>query len=158
MSLGTHRAGRAVGVQNFSDADIQRLLDAIEQIKPVGQEGWLTVQDIYNAGSVRSHRPEREWSSLREKWNRLVRHTKPSGDPCCPPVSRIVIDIFEVLLRNVLQLVRRAKVLNRELEKEAGLEVLDDAGNSHQDLFASDNEQDVVCSQTVPEPQVSAVL
>ena len=90
-SFGAKRTLPVMEGTDQTDQDILRLLETLESIRPVGQEQWVTVQDVYNAQSRRSHRPEREWSALRDKWNRMIRHPKPTGDPECPEVCLKII-------------------------------------------------------------------
>ena len=43
-----YRCGRTKGTHNFRQADIERLLDCIERIHPIGPDMWEQVENMYN--------------------------------------------------------------------------------------------------------------
>ena len=42
------KKGRAVGSVNFGSADVNRLLDCVEQVLPIGSDLWEKVENMYN--------------------------------------------------------------------------------------------------------------
>jgi hypothetical protein len=80
------RGGRRTGSQNFSNVDLDMLLKYVQTVRPVGQEQWVSVQDLYNIYAKKEGSVERIWTALRDKWNKLIRCSKPTGDPDCPEV------------------------------------------------------------------------
>ena len=40
--------GRAPGSVNFKSADVSRLLDIVQQVKPIGHDMWERVENMYN--------------------------------------------------------------------------------------------------------------
>ncbi|KAG9404988.1 hypothetical protein AC1031_004091 [Aphanomyces cochlioides] len=57
------------------------MLDQVEDIKPLGKNGWLRVERAFNA----SHFVPRDADALKRKFVTLKNHPKPTGDPDCPP-------------------------------------------------------------------------
>ncbi|KAI5785850.1 hypothetical protein EDC01DRAFT_597742, partial [Geopyxis carbonaria] len=96
------------GTQNFSTADLSSLLGAIEDVYPVGNEGWERVTMLYADYAEENKRTERSSTSLRTQYRKMVNHTKPTGDPDCPTH------------------IRRAKRVAREIEQAYDVDVLDD--------------------------------
>lgn len=96
------RRGRVAGTANYSDEDLDALLDLLEEYLPVGGLSWNAVTTSFNEWAVTSGRPERSPKSLEAKFKQvysfwtliiflfltllqLVRTTKPTGDAECPP-------------------------------------------------------------------------
>ncbi|KAJ3272366.1 hypothetical protein HDU76_010931 [Blyttiomyces sp. JEL0837] len=73
--------------QNFNGEEIERLLNIIDDVKPVGQAMWEEVARRYNEATPRE-RPTRNHESLKARFKRMVHHPKPTGDPDCPEEIR----------------------------------------------------------------------
>ncbi|KAJ7750685.1 hypothetical protein DFH07DRAFT_1034059 [Mycena maculata] len=79
------RQGRPKGSSNFSKADVNGLLDAVEKLKPMGQKGWQEVEKSFKKWARRNVRPDRDAKSLETKYKILLKTKKPTGDAHCPP-------------------------------------------------------------------------
>ncbi|KAJ7582071.1 hypothetical protein C8J56DRAFT_894899 [Mycena floridula] len=79
------KQGRSSGNRNYSSDDVDPLLDAVEEVLPMGQNSWNDVADHFNAWVSKSGWPARDGASLKLKFTNLVKTTKPTGDPECPP-------------------------------------------------------------------------
>ncbi|RHY16054.1 hypothetical protein DYB32_010683 [Aphanomyces invadans] len=93
---------------NWSDADVTLLLDCIQTLIPLGQNGWIKVSQVFNSNDTVSY--ARDWESCKRKFTFLKTTKKPTGEPGCPPH------------------VVRAKRLQRDIDSRAAVEVLDDHG------------------------------
>lgn len=60
--------GQALGASNYSDADIDILLDTASDVLPVSTKGWLMVEEIYNEQANKAGRPTHAWKSLEAKF------------------------------------------------------------------------------------------
>ncbi|KAG9397745.1 hypothetical protein AC1031_017908 [Aphanomyces cochlioides] len=80
------------------------MLDQVEDIKPLGKNGWLRVERAFNA----SHFVPRDADALKRMFVTLKNHPKPTGDPDCPPE------------------VARAKRICRQLDNHAAVLPLSD--------------------------------
>ncbi|KAG9415596.1 hypothetical protein AC1031_009039 [Aphanomyces cochlioides] len=80
------------------------MLDLVEDIKPLGKNGWLRVERAFNA----SHFVPRDADALKRTFVTLKNHPKPTGDPDCPPE------------------VARAKRICRQLDNHAAILPLSD--------------------------------
>ena len=75
------KSGRSAA---YSEAEVDVLLDIVEDRLPFGQEQWERVGIEFR--SKFSNAPVvRETESLRAKFKTLRNHKKPTGDPDCPP-------------------------------------------------------------------------
>ncbi|KAJ7224204.1 hypothetical protein GGX14DRAFT_350570, partial [Mycena pura] len=79
------KRGRPQGSANFRKDDVGRILSIVKRHQPMGGRGWEKVTKEYNMWAVKHSRPEREWKSLKNKFDSLVKTTKPTGDAECPP-------------------------------------------------------------------------
>ncbi|KAF8455444.1 hypothetical protein BDZ91DRAFT_667623, partial [Kalaharituber pfeilii] len=102
------KKGRDAGSQNYSQADKDALLDAIEAVLPTSQDAWERVREQYVVYANDNGRCSRDTASLRKKWSSLINCTKPTGDPTCPDD------------------VRRAKRLDRVIREQVEMVSLDD--------------------------------
>ncbi|KAG1828588.1 hypothetical protein DFJ58DRAFT_849021 [Suillus subalutaceus] len=80
-------------------ADVNALLDMVQDELPLGQHGWQTVHLKYSQWAKVNHRPSRKITSLETKYKQLVKTTKPIGDGVCPPqtdrwVKGVVKDVL----------------------------------------------------------------
>jgi len=141
------RGGRMQGSSNYSAADLEKLLDILEIVLPLGNKGWATVTDQFNQWAKDNRRPTRQQQSLQIKFqnvralsifllamlslrSQLVRTEKPTGDAECP------IEI------------ERAHSINYEMNTKAGTRDLDDDDDASAISISSDSDL----------PPVSAML
>jgi hypothetical protein len=115
------RKKRGVG---FSQKELDSLLDAIEEILPIGSQEWEAVERQH-----RSMYPEsdRNQEALKRKFGKLYLKKIPTGDPHCPP---------EVI---------RAKRIYDEIRKRTDLSSGEDNGEQleiEQDIHQADDELD----------------
>lgn len=66
--------GRAAGSVNFKSADVSRLLDIIQQVKPIGHDMWERVENMYNLhkDTTVSHPAHAPLSSLTGRCDRMM--------------------------------------------------------------------------------------
>lgn len=84
------KKGKRARVPNYSDKDVTRLLDLVEETLPIGSNDRTVVAQGYAMYVARTGRPPRELESLRMKFDKLANTKKPTGDPSCPPLVRLV--------------------------------------------------------------------
>lgn len=89
----------------YTDAEIDSLLETIEDILPRCSNHWETVRSTHT-----SYYPDlgRTTESLKRKFASLYNYKKPTGDPTCPPQ------------------VRRAKAIWENIKSRMGIAVDDD--------------------------------
>ena len=78
------RPGRAKGSQGYSSKDCTALVEAVKSFLPLGSQEWGYVLERYNTYAAGNNRAIREVDSIKMKFQALVKHTKPTGDPGCP--------------------------------------------------------------------------
>jgi hypothetical protein len=84
-NLEEKKRGRSQGSQTFNNDDVRELLTLIEDALPLGKDAWTNeVVNPYNEYARENSRVQRTYESLREKFNKLLRSSKPTGDPNCP--------------------------------------------------------------------------
>jgi hypothetical protein len=66
----------------FTIAELECLLDVIDEIVPIGNPDWERVWDKHVSTFPTK---ERTVESLKQKFQGLTRHKIPTGDPECPP-------------------------------------------------------------------------
>ena len=104
------------------------LLDLFEEILPIGSDMWENVTTKFNAWAKNNGRPLRDKASLIQKFNKLSKHKKPTGDPDCPPD------------------VKRAKRALRRAEQNADVVEMggdDDEEDEEQDELSSASDDDL---------------
>lgn len=67
----------------FTEQEDTIFLDLMELILPLGHEMWMDVTNKFNA-QVGNPDRYREKAALQDKFNRLLKNKKPTGDPNCP--------------------------------------------------------------------------
>jgi hypothetical protein len=123
--------GRGTGSQNYRDWEVEVLLNILEVKLPLGAEHWETVTTEFNATAltrsiqVRNNYVARDLDSLKNKFKVLKNHKKPTGDPNCPP------------------LVKRAKRIQKEIERKQSTVDFDDDGNIINDDGNIINDDDI---------------
>eukprot|EP01038_Epipyxis_sp_PR26KG_P017783 gene17783-24817_t len=79
------------GVRNFTEWEVNTLLDITERILPLGADHWQEdVATLFNTAAQGRDQsaPPRESDSLKTKFKALKNVKKPTGDPDCPPLVR----------------------------------------------------------------------
>lgn len=96
------KRGRATGSKNFSQEDINMLLDCVQDVLPIGQKGWALTEKAFNDAAKLGNRPERTSKSLEAKYKQvcylfamhvsqlighlqLIKTRKPTGSGYRPP-------------------------------------------------------------------------
>lgn len=87
-----YKTSRA-GVQNFSNEEMQALLDLAETRVPLGMQEWALVAHDYNKWAMKNKRSQRDSQALKSKFDRLADTTKPTGRSGCPDIVRKAKDI-----------------------------------------------------------------
>ncbi|KAI9437902.1 hypothetical protein BJY52DRAFT_1196185 [Lactarius psammicola] len=116
------QGGHHQEVANFTEDATIELLKIIENLLPIGADGWLAVQNEFNTYARSNGLPERESRSLRLKFDKLVNTAmeKPTGEA------------------NQSQLLKTALKIYGDLTAKSGTATLDD------DLLKQENEAGVV--------------
>ncbi|ETV82888.1 hypothetical protein H257_04662 [Aphanomyces astaci] len=92
--------------KSWCAASVNLLLDHVQEILPLGKNGWAKVELEYSkAGSAY---PQRDGESLKRKYQQLRNNPKPTGNPECPSD------------------VRRAKQIARDIDTKADVLPLGD--------------------------------
>ncbi|KAJ3294014.1 hypothetical protein HDU76_006989 [Blyttiomyces sp. JEL0837] len=68
----------------FSNEEVEIMLDLVEQRLPQGNDHWENLTALFNV-KINNPNRVRDVDAIRGKFNRLIRHKKPTGDPECPP-------------------------------------------------------------------------
>ena len=75
-----NKQGRGGGHDSkYSDEELKILLTACDKFLPIGKPAWTAVTEDYNSKRPEG-RPERELNSLRNKFQKLVDTSPPTGD------------------------------------------------------------------------------
>ncbi len=85
--------------RGFTIAEIDSLLEIIEEVLPIGPNDWDRVTErhiTFYPGLGRTR------ESLRRKFASLYNHKKPTGDPTCPVYVRNAKHIFEQIKEAML--------------------------------------------------------
>lgn len=83
-SASRKKKGGRSGAPNYSIEDIEAMLDAVEDVEPLGANQWAIVEQQFNEWSTANERPYRDMDSLKLKFDKLASVKKPTGDPSCP--------------------------------------------------------------------------
>jgi len=111
--------------RNYSDAEIEKLLDLAEEMLPCGGDEWNQVALEFNR-TFKATGSNREGEDLRLKFKKLKNHKKPTGDPDCPPH------------------VKRSKQIQRQIERRMDVVHLDDDDKSQDDAGGSSSEDEII--------------
>jgi len=71
--------------KSFSKAELESLLEIIEEALPIGMNEWEAVLERH---LTRYPDSERTRESIKRKFASLYNSKKPTGDPTCPPIVR----------------------------------------------------------------------
>lgn len=82
------RAGRKLGQKNYSGVEIEKLLEKVEDVVPLGSNHWAVAGQRYNDWAVESGAPCRDNSMLKQKFDQLASTNKSNGYPTFPPEVR----------------------------------------------------------------------
>ncbi|CAK4079120.1 unnamed protein product [Aphanomyces euteiches] len=77
-ATSSKKSGRGKG---WCAESVNFMLDQVEVIRPLGRNEWLKVERAFNSSSF----AERDADALKRKFVALKDHSKPTGDPDCPP-------------------------------------------------------------------------
>ena len=91
----TQRGGRVKGNLSYTNAEIETLLQLMEQCLHVGTQEWEYVETEFSSTHFR---PLWDVASLRKKFNMLVKKEIPTGNPTCPPFVWHAKKIFNLLV------------------------------------------------------------
>lgn len=69
-----------VGTPKYTEEEIERLLEAVEEVKQLGSNQWDVVAEKFNkSGEEIEHKRDKE--SLKKKFDTLESTKKSTGDP-----------------------------------------------------------------------------
>ncbi|KAI0648374.1 hypothetical protein C8Q79DRAFT_572296 [Trametes meyenii] len=105
----TSHTGRQPGASNYSEEDVDTLLDLVQNELPVGQRAWERITEQFNEWAQDNGRPPRSQKPLKSKFSSLVSTPKPTGSATVPAN------------------VKRAKKLENQINEKVHLGVIDDA-------------------------------
>ncbi|TFY76156.1 hypothetical protein EWM64_g7857 [Hericium alpestre] len=83
--LRPRKRGRRKGVSNYSNDEVNMLLDLVENCLPTGQKGWKVIGHRHREWAIERRLAGRSDKSLENKYKQLLRTTKPTGNAVCPP-------------------------------------------------------------------------
>jgi len=86
------------GRKNFTLLEVEKLLDIVGDILPLGCNMWALVAARYGEWAAVYRLPERDQDSLKNKFDKLAATKKSTGDPTCPAPVRAAKNIA----RNIL--------------------------------------------------------
>ncbi|KAG1711903.1 hypothetical protein DVH05_009144 [Phytophthora capsici] len=95
-------------------AEVDRMLDLVEEFLPLGKDEWERLAGFYNVTRTRGW-PEREYESLRRKFKVLYSTRKPTGVSEMPPH------------------IKRAKERKDAVDDKANVVVMDDGADDEQE-------------------------
>ena len=131
----------------FTVAEIEHLLETIEDVIPIGNPDW---ERIWQEHSARYPTKERTSESLKCKFQELARKKNPTGDPNCPPYVRAAKRIFHKIVQATDGSTGGSDVDDNF--EETGVERNDDeAGDEDDDMidFSNNGEEDDI---SLPNP------
>lgn len=135
------KKGGRTGAPNYSNEDIDTLLDVVEEVEPLGSNQWAMVEKNYNEWGENNDRPYRDMDSLKGKFDKLANVKKPTGNPSCPDN------------------VRRAKRIARDILAKCNAHSVGDTSesdsNPDQDSFGNPIENDSLGNGTPNSEQAS---
>ena len=77
------------GCPNYNEEDVTTLLNCVEEIEPLGSSHWAIVAGRFRQWAKDNERPERDFESLRNKFDKLTNSKKKTGHPfSLEPVRR----------------------------------------------------------------------
>ena len=86
--LRAYRGRRKAGHKNYTEPELNRLLDIISEVEPLGANHWAVVCEKYNTWTEANGLPKRDDTMLKQKFDRLANTNKSTGDPTCPTEVR----------------------------------------------------------------------
>ena len=98
---GRLRRGR-VSSQNYSEEDVEILLDCVAQYELIGSNEWALVASLYAEEAGRMQRPTRDQPCLKLKFDKLANSTQKTEDIYCPPAVRQAKHIARDILTNIV--------------------------------------------------------
>jgi hypothetical protein len=69
---------RNAGVKNWSEEELERLLEIVEMELPLGDNGWVKVAELYQT-NLPALLPNRDVKSMVRAFNKQVNTPKPTG-------------------------------------------------------------------------------
>ncbi|KZT60966.1 hypothetical protein CALCODRAFT_480350 [Calocera cornea HHB12733] len=81
--------GRVAGSRGYGEAEIRRMVEAVEEYHPIGSGGWQQVMGRMTEYWFEEGVPARSEDSVKRKFAEMSRMPKPTGDP----------DMHELILR-----------------------------------------------------------
>ncbi|ETP20504.1 hypothetical protein F441_05782 [Phytophthora nicotianae CJ01A1] len=82
------RGGRASGSEGYSITDIDKVVDCVRSVKPIGANEWEEVLEQYQQYAAANGRAVRNLISIKKKFQSLINAKEPTGDPDCPEYVR----------------------------------------------------------------------
>ena len=113
--------------RGFTEAEVDGLLDVIEELLPIGPNDWDRVTErhcTYYPGLGRTR------ESLKRKFASLYNHKKPTGDPTCPATVRRAKRVWERI--------------KEEMDVSEGEQSNDDDDTPNEAVDGSDGDQPIV--------------
>eukprot|EP00171_Calliarthron_tuberculosum_P001334 IDg1334t1 len=90
--------GRMAGHKNYTAPELDRLLDIVEEIEPIGANMWASVGEEYAKWATEKEYNQRDSAILKQNFDRLSNVNKRTGDPTCPPKVRRAKRIARAIL------------------------------------------------------------
>ncbi|KAF7764000.1 hypothetical protein Agabi119p4_8537 [Agaricus bisporus var. burnettii] len=89
--------GRTKNSPNYTQQDLDVLLDITREVLPIGARGWEEVGRRFNEIAIKMSRPTRPAKSLELKVKNLVKTTKPTGSATVPEHVQQALEIDDLI-------------------------------------------------------------
>ncbi|KAI9059358.1 hypothetical protein FKP32DRAFT_1606072 [Trametes sanguinea] len=99
----TAAGGRQPGSLNYSEDDLDALLDLVQEELPIGQKMWQRITDHFNDWARENGCPPRTQKLLKTKFESLARTPKPTGCAEVPPHVERAWEIEELINEKIHQ-------------------------------------------------------
>ena len=80
--------GKLSGALNYSDDNVDALLDEVASVEPIGVDNWALVVSDFNEYAIENVRPKCDMESLKRKFDKMANMKKRTGDPSFQPRVR----------------------------------------------------------------------
>lgn len=85
---GRNTPGRRQGALNYSEEELTKLLDIVEDHEPLGANMWALVHQGYKFWAFAARHPEQDADIVQHKFYRLSNTNHSTGNPTSPPNVR----------------------------------------------------------------------
>ncbi|ETI50727.1 hypothetical protein F443_05776 [Phytophthora nicotianae P1569] len=95
------RGGRASGSEGYSITDIDKVVDCVRSVKPIGANEWEEVLEQYQQYAAANGRAVRNLISIKKKFQSLINAKEPTGD------IRTALNMCAMLVKSRISMQRK---------------------------------------------------